>query len=348
MKRGIERDFCSVKQQIEKIELDTSQVKEHCPSMKYLVFEGGGVRGIAFGGVLRFFEEHKLTENVEGWAGSSAGAIVATAIAVGYTAQEIIDILMETDFNRFKDDSWGVVFDIIRLFTQYGIYKGDTFYEWFTKLVEKKTGNGKITFRELHERTGKTLVLTGTCLNKAKTYFFNHSNPEFADMPVALAVRISMSIPLFWKAVRLGDDVMVDGGVLNNYPIWVFDGKYIGDTDVNEEQVHCSQTIGFKLMTSNERPDSTLYHVDNKIDGPVDYAKAFIDAQLIEIERGHIRSGYWERTVCINTHEISSLMFDITAEQKEMLVHEGYIATKNYFHCRIEGKTNEMNKLIIN
>ena len=337
--------FSTVKQQVEQLQLDVEQVRDTSPT-KYLVFEGGGVRGIAFGGVLQFLEEYGLTEEVDGWAGSSAGAIVAAAVAVGYTAQEVVDLLMATDFNQFKDDSWGVVFDIIRLFTQYGIYKGDAFYAWFVTLIERKTGDGKITFRELHERTGKTLVLTGTCLNKAKTYYFNHTNPEFADMPIALAVRISMSIPLFWKAVKLGDDVLVDGGVLNNYPIWVFDGKYIGDAEVTEEQISQSKTIGFKLMTSDERPDATLYHIDNKINGPIDYAKAFINSQLIEIERGHIRSGYWQRTVCINTHEISSLMFDITPEQKRKLVHEGYIATKHFFHCRIEGKQNEMNRLI--
>lgn len=343
----VTRAYTEIKQHVEDVNLDRDAVKalgKEC--VGNLVFEGGGIRGLAFGGVVRFLEEYDIVEHVKGIAGSSAGAIFSAGLAVGYTAQEMIDLLTETDFETFKDDSWGVVFDIIRLLTQYGIYKGDHFYNWFAAVLEKKTGNARITFREVYERYGKTLVITGTCLNRAETYYFNHTNEKFADMPVALAVRISMSIPFLYKAVRLGEDVMVDGGVLNNYPLFVFDGKYIGDNTVTDEEIAASKTVGFKLMTSNERTDSTLYHVNDKVDGPVDFTKAFINATLIQIERGHIRSGYWERTVCINTHEVSSLDFNLDGAQKALLVHEGYVAAKNYFHCKLEGKTNEMNRAI--
>jgi len=160
-------------------------------------------------------------------------------------------------------------------------------------------------------------------------------------MPIALAVRISMSIPLFWKAVKLGRDTMVDGGVLNNYPIWVFDGKYIGDPNVSDTTIDKSKTLGFKLMTESQHQDSTLYHVDEKIDGPLEDAKAFLNAMLIQIERGHIREGYWKRTVCINTHDMGSLDFSLSQEKKDMLIHEGYIAAKNHVYCLLEGKEND-------
>ena len=101
-------------------------------------------------------------------------------------------------------------------------------------------------------------------------------------------------------------------------------------------------------MTEGEKADNTLYHVDEKIEGPIDYGKAFLNAMLIQIERGHIRDGYWKRTVCINTHDVSSLDFSLDSTKKTMLIHEGYIAAKNYFHCRLEGKENEMNRAITN
>jgi NTE family protein len=340
--------FDDIKTKIQDLHIDIHRVQNYGTlNVENLVFEGGGIRGIAFGGAARFIEEHNLLKNIKGLAGSSAGAIVAAGLAVGYEAQEVVDILMKTDFNTFKDDSMFVIMDIIRLLSQYGIYKGDAFFKWISDVLAKKTGDPKITFRQVYERYGKALVITGSCLNRAKSFYFNHTDPAYADMPVALAVRISMSIPVFWKAVNLGDDVMVDGGVLNNYPLFVFDGKYIGDMDVTDEDIAKSKTIGFKLMTSDERRDNTLYHVNEKIDGPVDFTKAFINALLIQIERGHIRSGYWERTVCINTHNISSLDFSITNDQKQHLVDEGYIAAKNFFHCKIEGISNEMNRCIV-
>jgi NTE family protein len=342
----LRKSFDTLRTEAEDLKLDRERVESLAPEINHLVFEGGGIRGIAFGGTLRFMEEYGLDKYVKGLAGSSAGAIVAAGVAVGYTSQEFIDVLSETNFATFKDDSWGVVFDIIRLFTQYGIYKGDAFFKWFSGLMEKKTGNANITFKEVYERYGKTLVITGSCLNKAQSYYFHHLNEKYADMPIALAVRISMSIPLYFKAVKLGEDTMVDGGVLNNYPIWVFDGKFIGDPNVSDATISQSKTMGFKLMTESEQPDSTLYHVDEKIDGPVEYSKAFLNAMLIQIERGHIRDGYWKRTVCINTHDISSLDFSLPDEKKKMLIHEGYIAAKNHFHCYLEGKENEMNSAI--
>lgn len=340
------KSFSTLKEEVEDLHLEHEAVATLGHDINYLVFEGGGIRGIGFGGCIRFMEEYDLMANIKGMAGSSAGAIVAAGVAVGYSSQEIIDVLSTTDFNSFKDDSWGVVFDIVRLFTQYGIYKGDAFFKWFSGLLEKKTGKADITFKEVYERYGRTLVITGSCLNKARSYYFHHEDPAYADMPVALAVRISMSIPLYWKAVKLGDDVMVDGGVLNNYPIFVFDGKFIGDPEVSDYSIHNTKTLGFKLMTEGERPDSTLYHVNEKINGPVDYGKAFLNAMLIQIERGHIREGYWKRTVCINTHNVSSLDFDLSEEKKKMLIHEGYIATKNHFWCCLEGRENQLNRVI--
>jgi len=338
--------YDDIKLQIENCVLSKEEVLANAKDVDKLVFEGGGVRGIAFGGSLRFLEEHKILQQIKSFAGSSAGAIVATAVAIGFTSQEIIDVLQRTDFDKFKDDSWGVVLDLLRLLTQYGIYKGDAFYKWFANLLKEKTGNADITFQQIYEQYGTTLVITGTCLNKAKTFYFNRHNPDFANMPVAFAVRASMSIPLFWKAVKYQDDLLVDGGVLNNFPIYCFDGKCIGDPDVTDEQTKNSTTIGLKLMTESEKADSLIYHQDTPIGGPIDYAKAFLNAMLIQIERGYIRGNYWNRTVCINTHDISSLDFHIDNDKKMLLVHEGYIATKNFFYCRMNGIDNDMNKRI--
>lgn len=339
--------YASVRSEVNGLVLDKDKIAELAPTVRRLVFEGGGVRGIGFGGALKFMEEYKLLDNVDKIAGSSAGAIVAAATAVGYTAQEMIDILQETDFESFKDDGW-VIFDLIRLVTQYGIYKGDAFYKWYESILSKKTGINGITFKQLYDKYNKTLVITGTCLNRAETYYFNHTNPKFADMPVTLAVRISMSIPLFWKAVRLGeDDLMVDGGVLNNFPLYIFDGAYIGDSDVSDDAISKSTTIGFKLMTSTEKKDSKVYHINEEIKGPIEYVKSLLNSMLIQIERGYIKQGYWQQTVCINTHNISSLDFDISTENKTLLVDEGYIAAKNFFNCKSTGKVNLMNQLIV-
>ena len=143
-------------------------------------------------------------------------------------------------------------------------------------------------------------------------------------MPVKIAMRISMSIPVFFASVRVGDKVMVDGGLLNNYPIWVFDGKTIGDPHVTDEEIAKSETIGFKLMTDQETEDYQLYHVDEPVEGIVQYFTALINSMLIQIERGHIRTGYWQRTVAINTHNVGSLEFSLPQDTMQKLIQTGY------------------------
>jgi NTE family protein len=53
----------------------------------FFFFSGGGIRGIAFGGALQFLEEYDLLSQVKNFAGSSAGAVVASGLAIGYKSQ---------------------------------------------------------------------------------------------------------------------------------------------------------------------------------------------------------------------------------------------------------------------
>lgn len=333
-----------------------------------IVFEGGGMKGIAFGGALKCMEDYGLMQKIKRYAGSSAGAIVAALIAVGYTGDEIIKLMSDTDFTQFKDDSWGVVLDVYRFVHNYGIYKGDRFLEWFKGLVKDKTGNENYNFKQLYDDHNKELVLTGTCLNKANTYYFHYK--KWPEMPIALAVRISMSIPLVYKAIKLhtktpklddtgtpvydchgnmeyidSEDIMVDGGLLNNYPIWCFDGPEIGDHNVATDDMDSSKTIGFKLMSTNEKKDNQLYYYDSPIGNIVDYVKALIDSMTIQIERGHIRKGYWDKTVCLNTGNVHTLDFNLSEETKKTLIDNAYVATKNHFYCKLRGLPNRMNEL---
>lgn len=291
------------------------------------VFEGGGIRGIAFGGAIYYLEKYNLMAQVKRFAGSSAGAIVAAALAVGYKGTEIIDILQNTDFKSFmdgRDSIFYAVGDLWRFIKEFGLFKGEVFESWYSKILEDKTGNAEITFLEVYEKYGKELVITGTCLNTYETHYYHYK--KYPNMPIKTAVRISMGIPgifTVFKEPNTGN-VMVDGGVLNNYPIWVFDGEIIGDPNITDDDVSKSKTLGFKLMTNHEKDDYKLYHDKTAINNLSQFIKALVNSMLIQIERGHIRSGYWARTVCINTYNIDSINFDLTTEMKQKLIQSGY------------------------
>lgn len=88
--------------------------------IRNLVFEGGGVKGIAYGGALKVMEEKGILDGLQRVAGTSAGAITATLLAVGYLADAVGDVIAKTDFRDFEDDDPGVFRDTARLLREYG------------------------------------------------------------------------------------------------------------------------------------------------------------------------------------------------------------------------------------
>ena len=113
-----------------------------------LVFEGGGVKGIAYVGAMEVLEEKGILGDVRRVGGTSAGAINAVLLAAGYSNDEQREILGTLDFNRFMDDSFGVIRDTNRLLNEYGWHKGDFFRNWIGDLIRGKLGTSEATFRD--------------------------------------------------------------------------------------------------------------------------------------------------------------------------------------------------------
>lgn len=283
-----------------------------------LVFEGGGVLGVAFVGALRYIFAQGILPGVKKIAGSSAGSFVALALTLGYTVSEISDILFHLDFSKFEDDSFGVIRDLHRLKNEYGICKGDALRAWIQELIHTKLNTKNITFAELYTMTGIFLVVTGTCLNRQKTVFFNKDTTP--DMDVSLAVRISSCIPIFFRAVSYSGDIYIDGGVLMNYPLYIFD-------DTSE----ISETLGFKLTGSNEHRDSEIIHTDIHINNLYKFVETLIGMLLLKIEQTSIKENYYSRTVTINTFDMSSTNFKISKSDKQKLIDSGYSSTETFF-----------------
>ena len=324
---------------------------------KNLVFEGGGVKGIAYVGALEVLDREGILNDIERVAGTSAGAMVAVMVALRYTAEEMRQVLESLNFKDFKDSSKGILRDTIRLLKNYGWYKGDFFRNLMAKLIEKKTGNGEITFEQLEE-TGKyrKLYLVGADLTTGLSKIFSASNQETKTVKVADAARISMSIPLFFAAVRGGQDnkhVFVDGGLLDNYTVKTFDRQnYLADVNnarrteyyekINEkfrmqrstsknEYVYNKETLGFRL-DAKEDIDMFLTHKENfnEINGFFDYTKALVTTLIDFQTNNHLHSDDWQRTVYIDTLGVRAIDFDIPKEKKDELVASGKLYTEAY------------------
>jgi NTE family protein len=321
-----------------------------------LIFEGGGVKGIAYVGALGVLAEKDIIPAIQRIGGTSAGAINAILLGLGFTQKETKDILWSLDFNKFMDDSWGIMRDTERLIQQFGWYKGDYFRNWIGKLIKEKTGNSESTFSDIEamkdKRGFKSLYFMGTNLATSFSEVFSAEHtPRFC---VADAVRISMSIPLFFAAKRsFRGDVYVDGGLLDNYPVKLFDReRYLQSSNFTEPDyykkinlqfggsdrpisryVYNKETLGFRLDTKEEisvfRDHAEPAHKD--IDNFFDYTWALIRTVLEAQQSSHLHNDDWARTVYIDTLGVGTTDFDLSDTKKKELVKSGRDNALKYF-----------------
>mgnify|MGYP003042882978 CR=1 FL=1 len=181
---------------------------------------------------------------IEKVGGTSAGAITALCVSLGYSASEITDLLYSTKFSKFNDGRFFFIGGINRMNKYFGWYRGEKFVKWLEKIIEKKTGNADISLDELYNRGFKDLYITATKLNEQRLVIL--SRKTYPRMKVKDAIRISISIPFYFEAVfidkegktirhpknREGLDIMIDGGFVGNFPIKIFDSVVnIGSTE---------------------------------------------------------------------------------------------------------------------
>ena len=174
-----------------------------------LVLSGGGNKCIVFVGAIQSLEELGLLSSITHFAGTSGGAILVLLVVLGYSVSDIIDLYKQLNLNDLLNINSN---NIIHFFDDYGLDKGDKIINILKIVIRKKTNNENITFKELYDQTHKHLIITGTCVEKECVEYFNHIDTP--DMPVYLAIRISMSVPFFFNRVVYNEQSYIDGGFL--------------------------------------------------------------------------------------------------------------------------------------
>jgi len=301
---------------------------------KYLVLSGGGMKGLAYCGAMDVLEKESILQNIKGFAGSSAGSIVASLLAVGYNAKELQNIIFGIDYNKIIDDKWGVFRDAINIIEDFGLAPGDYFVDLIGKFIEKKTGNKDYTINDLYKDKGITLVITGTDMNHKKTIYFspnNKNNKSRGDISIRQAVRISMSIPFLFEPVTYDGCMCVDGGVLDNYPLHVFDGEYPGDPNARLNQCPPNhEVLGLNIMTDDEKSGYDN-NTKDQIDNFWEYSVAYLDLFLKENDRRMMTPSYWKRTINIITPDIPLTKFNLSDKEKNELIDRGREYTRYFF-----------------
>jgi NTE family protein len=320
------------------------------PQFKNLVFEGGGVKGIAYSSAIKILQEQGIMPEIRRVAGTSAGAITAALVAFGATDKEIADIVGGTKFREFMDDSWGVIRDMERLINDYGWYKGDAFSGWIQKQVAAFTQDTETTFAELADKAAlpntkfKELFVVGTNLSlQMPAVYSAETTPDF---PIWEAIRISMSIPLFFAAIKRnqGKQIFVDGGVTWNYPLDLFDDKkYVSnpkagvvpgyDTVYDDNHIYNKETLGLRVDTRNEiEAEKDSWRLPPvEINDFFDYAKALVSYMSDMANKLHLHKNDWDRTIFLDAGGVKTTEFDLSDAKVNRLLQNGEQGANDYF-----------------
>jgi NTE family protein len=253
--------------------------------------------------------------------------------------------LSKLDYLKFKDEcilsKFGVLGKMLNVLFKYGIYEGAYFEKWLDELLVKK---GKTTFGDIrikhvtHEKYRYKFQAIASDITSKRMLVLPGDLKEFGFDPdkfsISRAVRMSMSIPLYFDPVRMTDKMgkihyIVDGGLLSNYPIWLLD-----DGTKNPPW----PTFGFKLYDKDE--ENRRGAKINKITNIIGYFEYLIGTMLDAHDKYHISElkGDFERTILIptdiNIHgrnkSIMTTDFKITHEESKALFKNGVTTARKF------------------
>ncbi|HXT83993.1 MAG TPA: patatin-like phospholipase family protein, partial [Verrucomicrobiae bacterium] len=267
---------------------------------KILVLSGGSMRGIAIVGVLQGLEELELLSEVKTYAGTSIGAFISMLLVLGYKPSEMFEFIKKFKFEKLKK------LEPVYLFTSFGADKGERVEFMIKNLIKKKMGRDNITLSELFKLTNKKLIVTSTCLNEDKICYFSHLNEP--DLPVHLAVRMSMCIPLMYMPIFYKGHYYLDGGCKDNYPIGIFRKKL-------------KNVLGVCLCQKATTTNNIFEFED------------FITRLLFCIINNSVRDVelYKNHSIVVNITNVGIFDFNMSLEKKIELFNTGYKSALEHF-----------------
>lgn len=274
------------------------------------VFSGGGLKGFALVGAYQVLEEKGY--RFKRVAGTSAGAILASFIAAGFTSKEIEELLNELDTLTLLDPRKTILplplMKWINLYWRLGLYQGRALENWF---LEKLALKGVYTFSDIEPGS---LKLVASDLTNGKMMVLPDDLERYgispASFPIARALRMSCGIPFFFEPVKLkvtsSDTIIVDGGVLSNFPMWIFDNG-------NKER----PIVGLKLSSKSEEMEP------RKIKNGLSLFEALFSTMKNAHDERYISRKIEKNIIFIPVEDYGATQFDLSDEMKQDLLEKG-------------------------
>lgn len=269
-----------------------------------LVLAGGGIKGLAYLGMLEYFEKNNINDNIIEYVGCSIGAFSALLILLDYKSTSLKKIFNEYSIEKIKD------FKLSSFLTNYGLDSGIKLNNFIKIFIKNKNLDENITMNELYEKTNKKLITVVTNVNTKKTVFI--SKDTFPDIPVYLALKMSMNLPFIFEPVLYDGNMYVDGVLSCNFPTRYYSELNNDILCVNLKENTC-------LSDNITTFDNYLYNIIKSTFHSLD----FIDNEYA------VQNGCDVINIIVNMKSNFNLNLDIN--QKNELYICGYICTEKFF-----------------
>ena len=307
------------------------------------VFRGGGVKGLALAGALCGFAEHP-TKPITTWenvAGASAGAIIACHLATGHDAAEMLELMKKTNFASFADfPAHSKLLGGGRLLFRHGMAHGNAFERWFDEVLEgatfgsvrKKSANGvapewRLKLIAVDVTRRRLLVLPDDLVFYREPGAATLIDPD--HFKISRAARMSMSIPCFFDPIRLedadgGTSLIVDGGTLSNFPVWLFDV----DPAVTGRPP-TRPTFGFTLEHGRGLGGG-LNALQRIEPWPIRFGFDIFHTAQEAWDARFVSHSTRVRTVTVDAADVATTEFNLSPERQELLVENGRKAARDF------------------
>ncbi len=202
-----------------------------------LVMSGGGAKGLAHVGVIKALEEENIP--IDFVVGTSMGGVIAGCYAAGYSAAEIEEIMTSEDFIRWVNGELepGYNYYYNRYDKHPSVLEVDfsldsTFHASFQSSLASDLS---LNFA-LAEKLAQPSMISDYNFDSlfvpariVASEIFTQSEVILRTGSLASAVRTSLSVPFFYKPIRINRKYLFDGGIYNNFPVDVAQKEFEGD-----------------------------------------------------------------------------------------------------------------------
>ena len=176
-----------------------------------LVISGGAIKGLILLGAAQSCIDNLLLKNVVNYIGSSAGAMIAYLLAIGYTPVEIVVYICTNRLVEYMQS-----FNLVAMINSEGAVTYNHIQHALEKMTLHKVGK-YLTMRELHEMFGKKFICSTYNRTRQKTEYIGPDN--YPDLPCLIAIRMSSNLPFLFDKFKYMGHEYYDGGISDNFPV---------------------------------------------------------------------------------------------------------------------------------